>query len=176
MMLEMRRSCTFALLLFAALGSGCEACEEPPDAAASNQDPQNLEICPPLPEGLEPIEGLSAAHSWSRFGGLMITLSSRPLACGDLAAFHGYCSSQEARGITLGLSAEHNMIGLYSAGDIAYVEFEQGESFGSGGGLRGATLELLTIDDACVTGRIAEVSGTQEPIFTGGFQAPRCLP
>src|SRR5690606_18916278 len=57
-----------------------QPCEPTPDGPG-NQDPQSLEPCPPLPDGVEPIEGLAVAHAVDRFGGLTLTLSTRPLAC-----------------------------------------------------------------------------------------------
>jgi hypothetical protein len=153
----------------------CDTCEQPPDSAG-NQDPASLDPCPPLPAGIEPIEGLVSAHATDRFDGLALTLSTRALACGETAAQHDYCGDDE-RGVTIGLPAELAVPGLASLAYPVFVEFEAPgiRSVGGGGMIREAQVELLEITDACVTGRIVGFTDVDGP-FDGGFQAPRCTP
>lgn len=155
---------------------GCDTnCDPPPDVSG-NQDPTSLEPCPPLPAGVEVIEGLVSARATDRFDGLTVTLSSRPLACGELAAQHGYCGDDE-RGLTVGFPAAELTAGPHALGHPLYVEFETPGtlSVGGGGDLHEATVELFEITDACVTGRIVGLTEKDGP-FDGGFQAPRCTP
>src|SRR5690606_23042991 len=57
--------CAAALAATLACDPHCETPE-----GAGNQDPVSLEVCPALPPGVEPIEGLSVAWAERRFGGL----------------------------------------------------------------------------------------------------------
>lgn len=153
----------------------CDGSCEPPLDAPGNQDPVSLDPCPPLPAGVDPIEGLVSGHASDRFGGLTLTLSTRPLACGEPAVQHGYCGGDE-RSITLGFPEEELSLGVHALGPL-YVEFEQPgtTSVGGGGQINQATVELYAITEACVTGRIAGLAAADGP-FDGGFQAPRCTP
>jgi hypothetical protein len=153
---------------------GCD-CEQPPDLS-SNQDPESLAPCPALPAGVEPIEGLYTGQVTDRFDGLTLTLSTRPLACGETAAQHDYCGDDE-RGVTFGFPAEHAVIGSHFIKHPLHVEFEAPgiTSVGGGGSIREAQVELFEITDACVTGRIVGFTDVGGP-FDGGFQAPRCTP
>ena len=154
----------------------CDLACEPPPELPGNQDPVSLEPCAPLPDGVEPIAGLVSAHASERFGGLTLTLSSRPLACGEPAAQHGYCQGED-RGLMIGFPADEVGPGPHALGHPLYLEFETPDtlSVGGGGDLREATVELLSITDACVTGRIVGLTEKGGP-FDGGFQAPRCSP
>ncbi len=124
---------------------------------------------------MDPIGGLFVAHAADRFDGLTLTLSTRPLACGEPAAQHGYCGDDE-RGLTLGFPAAEATVGVHLLGPL-YMEFETPDSLsvGGGGSLGEATVELFEITEACVTGRIIGLSENGGP-FDGGFRAPRCTP
>lgn len=136
----------------------------------------SLESCPPLPAGVEPIAGLASTRAAERFGGLTVTLSSRALACGEPAAQHGYCGHDD-RGLTVGFTADVLTTGPHPLGHPLYLEFETPDtlSVGGGGDLREATVELFSITNTCVTGRIMGLTEKGGP-FDGGFQAPRCSP
>lgn len=153
----------------------CDASCDPPPDLPGNQDPASLEPCPPLPAGVEPIEGLVSARVWDRFDGFVLTLSTRALACGEPAVQHGYCGRDEL-GITLGFRGEHAVPGAHFIEPL-YVEFETPELIAGDGGrdIDGATVEIFEITDACVTGRLVGVAAAEGP-FDGGFQAPRCTP
>ncbi|MBV1857443.1 MAG: hypothetical protein KUG77_03455 [Nannocystaceae bacterium] len=118
-------------------------------------------------------QGLRSARVSDRFGGLSLTLSTRPLTCGEPAAQHGYC--EEGYGLTLGLSAEDAVVGSHSLDGDIYMEFETPDqlSVGGGGPLGQATVELFEITDTCVTGRVIDLASNGGP-FDGGFRAPRC--
>lgn len=130
----------------------------------------SLEPCPALPEGVQPIEDLVSARAHERFGGLVVTLSDRPLECEDPAAQHGYCG--EGNGVTMALSAEMSTAGEHSP---VYLEFETPDTINVGGGgeLGQATLEIFEVTDSCVTGRVVGLAEHGGP-FSGGFRAPRC--
>jgi hypothetical protein len=134
-------------------------------------------VCPELPVGIEPIAGLSTAHASDRFGGLVLTLSTRSLACGEPAAQHDQGPSVNDRGLTVGLPAEQSVVGLHPLEHPLHVEFElPGRlAVGGGGDLDEASLEILAITDECVTGRIIGLVDVDGP-FDGGFRAPRCTP
>lgn len=136
----------------------------------------SLEPCPPLPDGVEAIDGLVSARVTDRFEGLDVTLSTRALACGEPAVQHGWCGDDE-RGLTVGFAAEEATVGVHPLGHPIYVELETpGRSaVGGGGDLREATVELFEITDTCVTGRIVGLVEKDGP-FDGGFRAPRCTP
>lgn len=166
-------------LFYAALSAGgvallaCDfTCEDPVDPVG-NQDSVSLEMCPPLPPGIEPIGDLLTARASERFDGLTLTLSTRPLACGEPAAQHGYCG--EENGLTVGLPAEDSVVGSHRLGGPVYMEFETPDtlSVGGGGSLGEARVELFEITDTCVTGRIIGLASRGGP-FDGGFRAPRC--
>ncbi len=146
-------------------------CEHPPDVLG-NQDPVSVEMCPPLPPGIEPIDDLLTARASDRFDGLTLTLSTRALACGEPAAQHGYCG--DGHGLTVGLTSEDSVVGSHALGP-AYMEFETPDtlSVGGGGSLGEARVELFEITDTCVTGRIIGLASRGGP-FDGGFRAPRC--
>lgn len=158
--------------------AGLLACDcEPVPDNPGNQDPDSLAACPELPPGVTPIEGLAVAHASDRFDGLVVTLSSRPLACGEPAAQHGYCPSTDDRGLTLGFPGPQATLGVYPLGDPLYVEFETPDLLltGGGGDLDEAQVEIFAITDECVTGRIVGLVAKDGP-FEGGFRAPRCTP
>lgn len=136
----------------------------------------SLEPCAPLPAGIEPIAGLVTARATERFDGLTLTLSTRSLACGEPAAQHGYCGHDD-RGLTIGFPADEATVGVHRFGGPIYIELETPDTLSSGGngGLREATVELLSITNACVTGRVVGLTQDGGP-FDGGFQAPRCSP
>src|SRR5690606_40358836 len=119
-----------------------------------NQDPQSLESCPPLPPGVEPIEGLAVGHAVERFGGLALTLSTRPLACGEVAAQHGYCSYNGNLGLTVGLTAEQTVIGEQPLAYPWYEEFETPELMFIVSGPGDASIQLLVISDSSVAGLV----------------------
>ncbi|HLT38448.1 MAG TPA: hypothetical protein VK034_19310 [Enhygromyxa sp.] len=167
----LRVLCATALAAALACDQPCESTPKGP----GNQDPQSLESCPPLPPGVEPIEGLAVGHAVERFGGLALTLSTRPLACGEVAAQHGYCSYNGNLGLTVGLTAEQTVIGEQPLAYPVYVEFETPELMSVGGGLGDASIELFAITDTCVTGRLIGLVDHDGP-FEGGFQARRCEP
>jgi hypothetical protein len=154
--------------------SACDPCDRPPDHPG-NQDSASLEPCPPLPAGIEPIEGLVSGHASDRFDGFTLTLSTRGLACGEPAAQQDYCGDDE-RGVTLGFPAEEAVPGVHEVRDL-YIEFEAPgiTSVGGGGRIGDVTVELFEITDACITGRIVGLTDVDGP-FDGGFQAPRCTP
>jgi len=166
------------LSLLGSLLLGCDSvCEELPEHAVGNQAPQDLESCPELPEGVEPIQGLAVARSMERFDGLVLTLSSRPLPCGAPAAQHGFCPNDGGHGLTVGIPARALDDPIYDhASDPSrgHVEYENDER-SSVGHVRGLMVELFTISDACVTGRIFGLTEHREPL-NGGFRAPRCSP
>ncbi|MCA9711809.1 MAG: hypothetical protein KDK70_38590 [Myxococcales bacterium] len=155
-----------------AAAPACDPCEPEPDGPG-NQHAASLEPCPALPDGIAPIEGLAVAHAYERFDGLVLTLSSRTLACGDPAAQHDYCDDGE--GVTVGLPAEESTPGLHALGHGVHVEFETPNTLTVGGSFEGAAVELFEITDSCVTGRIVGLTSHGGP-FDGGFQAPRCTP
>lgn len=143
----------------------------------TNQDSESLAGCPPLPPDVEPIPNLYVGHAWTRFGGVTLTLSTRPLACGEPAAQHGYCPSEDDRGLTLGIPSEALSPGPHALRSPIFIEFETPTvmSVGGGGKIGEAQVELFEITDSCVTGRIIGLSEHEGP-FDGGFQAPRCTP
>ncbi|HLT38047.1 MAG TPA: hypothetical protein VK034_17295 [Enhygromyxa sp.] len=154
----------------------CDHCEPTPEGPG-NQDPVSLGSCPALPPGVEPIDGLAVAHAVDRFGGLSLTLSSRPLACGEPAVQHGYCPRDGNLGLTVGLPAPQAVVGMYSLGYPLYMEFEAPNisNVGGGGDLREASIEIFEITQTCVTGRVIGLEDKDGP-FDGGFQALRCEP
>lgn len=162
-------------VLCVVLGAGlaaCDMCEPVPDRPG-NQSPVDLEICPPLPGGIERIEGLVSVRAHDRFDGLVLTLSDRALACGEPAAQHGYCSGGE--GLTIGFSEQEAVPGVHPLEYPLFLEFETPDTLSVGGSLRGASVELFEVTDSCVTGRLVGVVAGGGP-FDGGFQAPRCAP
>lgn len=165
---------TLACVGLACVGLACD-CDPPPDGEG-NQDPESLAACPALPPGVEPIAGLSVGHASDRFGGLTLTMSTRALACGETAVQNSYCSSEGEYGLTLGIPAQNVVLGSQELGAL-YMEFETPTTRNTGGGgiLGKATLELYTISDECVTGRVVGLASHGGP-FDGGFQAPRCEP
>ncbi|MEZ4453275.1 MAG: hypothetical protein R3B09_27680 [Nannocystaceae bacterium] len=171
---------TRTILLTAASAGlwGALACDGPCDPSPespTNQDPASLAECPDLPPGVDPIPGLAVARASPRFGGLMLTLSERALACGEPAAQHDYCG--DALGLGVGLPAEEVLVGAHSLRSPVYVELERPDLVAVGGAseLVNATVELFTVDEHCVTGRIVGLAGVGGP-FDGGFRAPRCTP
>lgn len=169
-----------AILVLALAGPACDACEAPP-LRPTNQDAESLAACPPLPPGVEPIADLHVAYAETRFDGVTLTMSTRPLACGEPAAQHDYCPSEDDRGLTLGIPAESLVPGVHALRHPIYVEFETPSASVSGGGgsVVEAQVELYAITDSCVTGRIIGLADLDGPIdgpFDGGFQAPRCTP
>jgi hypothetical protein len=166
----------FILVLLGALaaGAGCDVCDAPL-AGPGNQDSDSLALCPPLPPGVAPIDGLAVAHAADRFGGVLLTLTTRALACGESAAQHDYCDVDGARGVTIGLPEESTAVGAIALGYPVFVEYETADRLRVGGGIDGATLEIFAITDTCVTGRIVGLLAAQGP-FDGGFLAPRCSP
>lgn len=171
------------LLLVLAVALVAPACDdldlfcEPVPALPGNQSADDLEACPELPPGVTPIAGLAVARAVSRFDGLVLTMSTRPLACGEPASQHGYCASDDDLGLTLGLRAEESVPGTYPLQTPVYVEFETPEARVHGGGsdLELADVELFAVTDTCVTGRIVGLVDQHGP-FDGGFRAPRCTP
>lgn len=146
---------------------GCDG--EPEPDGPGNQDRTSLAVCPPLPEGLEPISGLSVAHVTDRFGGFYFTLSSRALACGEAAAQHPYRG--DGRGLSIGLLAADAEEGLHSLTGRTHVEHESPSQISVGAAPPNATIELFEISQDCITGSISGFGG--QP-FDGGFQALRC--
>lgn len=169
------------LLLLLAVALVAPACDDllctPVPDLPGNQSADDLEACPELPPGVAPIEGLAVARASERFDGLVLTMSTRPLACGEPASQHGYCASDDDRGLTLGLPAEQSAPGTYPLRTPIYVEFEtpDASNHGGGGELRLASVELFAVTDTCVTGRIVGLVAQDGP-FDGGFRAPRCAP
>lgn len=159
-----------------AITPACDQCESTPERPG-NQDPQSLEPCPPLPPGVEPIEGLAVGHAVERFGGLTLTLSTRTLACGEPAVQHGYCFNDGNLGLTVGLPADQSVVGEHPLKHPLHIEFEAPDisHVGGGGDLREASIEIFEITDSCVTGRVIDLVDKGGP-FDGGFQAPRCEP
>lgn len=161
----------------AALASAlaCDGPCDPGPEGPENQDPPSLGGCPELPPGTEPIPDLAVARAHERFGGLMITLSDRPLACGESAAQHDYCG--DGHGVTLGVPADLANVGAYPLKSPVFVEFETPDALvvGGGGEITQASVELFTLSDLCVTGRIVGLTAAGGP-FEGGFRAPRCTP
>lgn len=171
----MRRRIAY-LAVLGSLALGCDpACEELPETAAGNQAPSELSACPALPPGVEPIPGLAVARSMERFDGLLVTVSTRPLPCGEPAAQHGFCPLNSDYGLTVGIPPEALAETVFDLREHpgVYVESETPEQMVVGVIAPGATMELFTISDTCVTGRIAGLSGGRERL-NGGFQAPRC--
>jgi hypothetical protein len=169
-----------AILSLALAGPACDVCEPPP-MRPTNQDAESLALCPPLPPGVEPIADLHVAHANARFDGITLTLSTRPLACGEPAVQHGYCPSEDDRGLTLGIPGESLVPGMHALRHPIFVEFETPTAsvVGGGGEVGEAQVELFEITDTCVTGRIiglAELDGPIDGPFDGGFRAPRCTP
>ncbi|MBL4688002.1 MAG: hypothetical protein JKY37_25650 [Nannocystaceae bacterium] len=146
---------------------GCDG--EPEPDGPGNQDRTTLAMCAPLPDGLEPIPGLSVAHVTERFGGLYFTLSSRALACGEAAAQHPYRG--DGRGLSIGLLAEDAEEGLHSLAGRTHIEYETPTNNSVGLAPADATIELFEISEDCITGSI---SGFGDRPFDGGFQAVRC--
>ena len=165
--------CAAAFAATLACDPYCEATPEGP----GNQDPVSLESCPPLPPGVEPIEGLTVGHVVDRFGGLYLTLSTRPLACGEPAVQHGYCSDDEQLGLSVGFPARQAVVGEHPLGYPLHVEFEAPgtRNVGGGGDIREASVEIFEITDSCVTGRVIGLEDKHGP-FDGGFRALRCEP
>lgn len=168
-----RVGCVAALAATLACDRQCEPTPEGP----GNQDATSLAICPALPPGVEPIEGLTVGHTVERFGGLSLTLSTRPLACGEPAVEHGYCPHDGNLGVTVGLPARQSVVGEYPLGYPLHVQFEAPgiSNVGGGGDLREASVEIFEITDTCVTGRFIGLEDKGGP-FDGGFRAPRCEP
>ncbi|MFV8755609.1 hypothetical protein ACNOYE_34090 [Nannocystaceae bacterium ST9] len=154
----------------AALACDCESPEGP-----GNQSAASLEACPELPPDVTPIEGLSVARASERFDDLILTLSTRPLACGEPAAQHGYCPSDDDRGVTIVLQPEQSVVGTHALDVDSFVEFETPTKMSVNAYVDGVTLEIFTITDECVTGRIVGLESVDGP-FDGGFRAPRCSP
>lgn len=171
----MRRTALLLFFLGVAAAPGCDGACEPPPATPGNQDPASLAVCPALPPGVEPIPGLSVARASERFGGLVLTLSTRPLACGEPAAQHDYCDGDDDRGVSFGLPAAQSVVGAVEIGHPVYIEYETPTRLSVGGSIDGASLEIFAITDSCVTGRIVGLAAHEGP-FDGGFQAPRCTP
>lgn len=165
------------LLGVALVAPGCdESCDPMPDLPG-NQSTADLEACPELPPGVTPIEGLAVARATDRFGGLVVTMSTRPLACGEPAVQHGYCHRDDHRGLTLGLPAEQLAPASYPLGHPLFLEFEtpKGRVVGGGKDLDLASVEIFEVTDTCVTGRIVGLVEQHGP-FDGGFRAVRCAP
>jgi hypothetical protein len=167
------------LLLLLGIVAGAPGCDddcEPSPVGPGNQDPVSLAACPALPPGVEPIDGLSVVHATDRFGGVVLTLSTRTLACGEVAAQHEYCRGSD-RGLTIGLPAELAAVGETTLGHPVFVEFETPDRLSVGANFKVAetSLEIFALTDTCVTGRIAGLAAQGGP-FEGGFQAPRCSP
>ena len=70
---------------------------------------------------------------------------------------------------------------MFDPGDLQSaavgVEFETPDALvvGGGGEITQASVELFTLSDLCVTGRIVGLTTAGGP-FEGGFRAPRCTP
>jgi len=156
---------------------GCDPeCEEVPEDAVGNQTAEELGSCPALPPGVEAIQGLAVARSMERFDGLLLTVSTRPLPCGLPAAQHGFCPFGGGHGLTVGIPADVLAESTYDLREHPeiHVEYEDPER-SSVGVIRGGTVELFTISDTCVTGRISGLIEGGERL-NGGFRAPRCSP
>ena len=136
------------------------------------QDTEDL--CPPLPEGVEAIPGLSVSHAYSRFDGTVLTLSSRALACSEPAAQHERHDEGPGYGVTVGLPARLAGVGAHELDAGVHLEFETPELL-SLGGPSGAGIEIFSVTDTCVTGEILGLESVGGP-FDGGFRAPRCSP
>jgi hypothetical protein len=132
-------------------------------------------VCPALPPGVEPIAGLATAQANERFGGVVLTLSTRSLACGEPAAQHDRGTSVNDRGLTVGLPAEASVIGVHPLAHPIFVEFETPDLLSVGGVGGEASIEIFAITDECVTGQIVGLVDAGGP-FDGGFRAPRCTP
>lgn len=165
-----------AIFVLVLAGPACDVCEPTP-MRPTNQDAESLAACPPLPPDVEPIPDLHVAHASPRFDGVTLTLSTRPLACGEVAAQHGYCPSEDDWGLTLGLPRETLVPGIYALRDPIHIEFETPTqlSVGGGGEIGEAQVELFEVTDSCVTGQIIGLADAGGP-FDGGFRAPRCTP
>jgi hypothetical protein len=157
--------------------SACDPYCEPSPEGPGNQDPLSLEACPPLPDGVEPIEGLTVGHAVDRFGGLTLTLSTRSLACGEVAGEHDYCPFDGNLGLSVGLPARQAVAGEHPLGYPLHVQFETPvhRNVGGGGDIREASIEIFEITDSCVTGRVKGLVDKGGP-FDGGFRALRCEP
>ena len=133
------------------------------------------DLCPALPEGVEMIPGLATQTAHDRFGGLVITLSTRTLACEEPALQNGQRGS--GLGLTLGLPENMVVLGPQPFADASgiFVEWEASQSAGAGGhgGFDQGVVELLSISETCVTGRVSGLADDGGP-FDGGFRAPRC--
>lgn len=140
-----------------------------------DQGAEDLSVCPELPPGVEAIDDLAVAHAYTRFGGLILTLSTRPLACAEPAAQHD--QGGQGYGLTVGLPEDRSIVGTHALAHPVYIEFETPSrlSVGGGGDLRNASVELFEITDTCVTGRVIGLEQRGGP-FDGGFRAPRCTP
>jgi hypothetical protein len=157
--------------------AGPAACDDDSVPIPDNQSAADLDaVCPELPPDVEPIPGLTVAHAFERFDGLVVTLSTRALACDEPAAQHDQGSSFQDRGLTLGLPAAQAIVGEHPLSHPLFVEFETPDSIQvGGGGLDGASVEIFAITNECVTGRIVGLVDVGGP-FDGGFRAPRCTP
>ena len=171
-------------LLGVGLCAATLACSVDPDIDMSSptqlgtaSEDQLDELCPVLPAGVELIPGLVTRSAHERFGGLVITLSTRALACGEPALQHG--QGGEGLGLTLGLPADMVELGpqpfAHASGIFVEWEGEQSSGAGGHGGFEGGVVELLSISDTCVTGVVRGIVADGGP-FEGGFRAPRCEP
>lgn len=168
------RHLPFVVAVACAGPAACEGDEDVP--IPTNQIPADLDVvCPELPLDVEPIDGLAVAHAIERFDGLVLTLSSRSLACGEPAAQHDHAFSVNDRGLTIGLPAPQSVVGEHPLSYPLFVEFEMPNELHVGGGLDDASVEIFAITDECVTGRIIGAVEAGGP-FDGGFRAPRCTP
>lgn len=164
-------------MLACAVCASSLACALDDDTTFATLEASADELCPALPDGIEPILGLSTSQAYTRFGGLVVTLSERELACDEPAVQNDSPGPKHSLGLTVSLPEELAVIGTHDFRHPVHIEFETQttQNVGGGGELGNAMIELFEITDTCVTGRIIGLEQRGGP-FDGGFRAPRCSP
>jgi len=159
-------------------------------------------VCADAPNAAPPIGGLQTAWAMpeASASGLRLLFSNQAIACRNPDWTHGpgrddSCDPGWTFAFTL--PPELQKPGVYDLHEyeVGYAETVvsvlptngcasrpgcSGTSMGSAGGAKGpdGTIEIDSITDACVTGRILrlERGGSSEVDFTGAFQAVVCTP
>jgi hypothetical protein len=163
-----------------------------------------LAACPAVPNDTTPIAGLHTAWAIDEpsAGGIRLLFADHPLACRRDSHLLGgtmdgkTCTPSWQFAFTL--SADLQKPGTYNLNDYEadYADSVvmsipskgcsgggcMGGGSGAAGGAKGpdSTIEIYSVTDECVTGRILRlergVSTPPPPDFTGTFQAVRCTP
>ncbi|HMJ52506.1 MAG TPA: hypothetical protein VK540_10535 [Polyangiaceae bacterium] len=159
--------------------------------------------CPAVPDGVPMIDGLQTAWAIPQPSSSSIRLlfSDQALGCGD-PDWHGPPPPIERDCINswqfaLTLPPELQKPGVYDLASYAVDYADKvttvtpgsgcngagctGTGSGSAGGAKGpdATIEIYSVSDACISGRILRLStgsSNAEPDFTGAFSAVICTP